>query len=132
MLDAKTARPNGPRLAGHATWVTGVAFSPDGRTLASTSYDTSTILWDLATRQRIGEPLRADFGPQWTPAFSEDGQHLLTGTVARRAFLWDIDPDSWVRRACTLAARNLTRAEFAEYLPGNRYHATCAQWPAGA
>ena len=33
--------------------------------------------------------------------------------------------------ACDIAGRNLTRAEWAQYLPGEPYHATCKQWPAG-
>ena len=35
-----------------------VAFSPDGQTLASASWDDTLILWDVATRQPRGEPLR--------------------------------------------------------------------------
>jgi hypothetical protein len=34
--------------------------------------------------------------------------------------------------ACHLAGRNLTRAEWNQYLPGQPYQTTCPQWPAGA
>ena len=39
------------RLDRHVGVVTGIAFSPDGHTLASTSYDTTTVLWDVAVRR---------------------------------------------------------------------------------
>src|SRR5262249_804272 len=44
-------------LHGHTNVVQSVAFSPDGRTLASGSWDGTIVLWDVASRQRLGQPL---------------------------------------------------------------------------
>jgi GTPase SAR1 family protein len=48
IFDLATGRPIA-RLEGHVNAVTALAFSPNGRTLASKSYDDSLILWDTNT-----------------------------------------------------------------------------------
>jgi hypothetical protein len=42
-----------------------------------------------------------------------------------QAYLWDIRPSSWLRRACVLAGRPLTRQEWTDVLPGREYHPAC-------
>ncbi|MEP7378509.1 MAG: TIR domain-containing protein, partial [Chloroflexota bacterium] len=77
-------------LTGHADAVDSVAFSPDGRTLASGSSDSSVILWDVATRTRIGEPLPSPTGGVYSVAFSPDGRTLAGGTSEDSVILWDV------------------------------------------
>jgi hypothetical protein len=75
-------------LHGHAAEVQGVAFSPDGRTLATTSSDqTAPIrLWDLTDRDRphpLGQPLTGHTNAVLAVAFSPDGHTLATGSYDR-------------------------------------------------
>src|SRR5208337_1337952 len=59
--------------------VEGVAFSPDGKTLAA-GYGGGVILWDVAARRRLAEdPLPVKEGNVWGVAFSPDGKTLAAG-----------------------------------------------------
>src|SRR5262249_56974698 len=60
---------------------------PEGRLVATASWDNWVCVWVLAT----GEQLARLEHPDWTftALFSPDGQHLLTACRDRMARLWD-------------------------------------------
>ncbi|MGH3755570.1 MAG: TIR domain-containing protein, partial [Pseudonocardiaceae bacterium] len=64
-------------LTGHTGTVWGVAFAPNGRTLATTSYDRTVRLWDLSDGDQprpLGTPLTGHTGTVWGVAFAPDGR----------------------------------------------------------
>jgi WD40 repeat protein len=90
-----TATPNPDpalvdNLTGHTASVRSVAFSPDGTTLASGSWDDTIRLWDVNTGQTIGEPLQGHADWVRSVAFSPDGQTLASGSYDETVRLWDV------------------------------------------
>ena len=88
MLSA-AALPGISILRGHTNGVESVAFSPDGKTLASGSLDDTIRLWNVATGQLVGKPLIARSLGVNSVAFSPDGKTLASGGDDGTIRLWN-------------------------------------------
>ena len=75
-------------LRGHTNAVASVAFSPDGRRVATGSTDNTAKIWDAQTGEEL-MTLRGHAGVIWSIAFSPDGRRLATGSTDKTAKIWD-------------------------------------------
>src|SRR5262249_37147474 len=91
--------------------VDGIAVNPDGSLLAIANSN-RVLLWDVAAGAPLGEPLPS---AARVMVFSPDGRLLVTAASPRGSpTIWDVDVESWRSRACAIASRNLSPAEWKE------------------
>lgn len=126
----KTGSSGGESLAGTEDW--GLAFSPDGRWLATVGNASgSLLLVDVATGQPYGSLLldtrnQLMRGMMISVAFSPDGKVLVSGNNSGTVIQWNLDPANWQEMACATAGRSLTPQEWAAYMPaGAPYQPAC-------
>jgi WD40 repeat protein len=133
LWDVSARRALGPPLTGHADVVDALSFAPDGRTLASAGADHTLRLWDVDSHQPLSGPLDTAGGWVSALAFGPRGDQLASagedGTVRLwDPILWSQDRAALERRICGTIRRNLSRAEWNEFLPGRPYHRTCSAY----
>ena len=102
-------------------------YSADGTRLVTGAADGTVSLWNAETLQLLGTvappgdsqdvPSAADFVGR-----SND---VTIATYSGQMYRWDTDPERSVDFACAMAGRNLTPAEWAEYLPEQPYERVC-------
>jgi WD40 repeat protein/serine/threonine protein kinase/tetratricopeptide (TPR) repeat protein len=136
VLDAKSGHVL-HTLIGHTAEVRGLAFSPDGRRIVTSSWDRSIKLWDPDTGREVFT-LRGHTAGLLVVAFSPDGRRLVSGGIDFTARVWDATPlpadflraqdERYRRKRKALAelARSVEDAERAENL------AKSGQWDLAA
>jgi eukaryotic-like serine/threonine-protein kinase len=75
-------------LKGHTDKVLSVAFSADGKRIASGSQDGTVKVWDAHTG-KAALTLKGHNGPVYSVAFSADGKRIASGSEDRTVKVWD-------------------------------------------
>jgi WD40 repeat protein len=110
-------------------WVASIAFSPDGKWLvAGSNVDNIMMLWNVNKRKPFGQALQS--GDVGVVAFTKDSKQLVSiGAWNNHILLWDLKPETWLKKVCYKAGRNFTQEEWMRYFPDKPYQKTCPQYP---
>lgn len=119
------------RVSDGLVWA--MTFSQDGTELVAGG-EHGVLVWDLANRAPIGEPLVRE-GNQATQVFSlalsPDGERLAVGGVANvegvggGIMIWDITLDRWIAAACGIVRGQMDLSTWTHYLGDEPYQQTC-------
>ncbi|MFF5758474.1 WD40 repeat domain-containing protein [Streptomyces longwoodensis] len=82
--------------------VRGIAFSPEGRLLASSGSDRTVRLWDVPGR-RPWATLTGHTNAVWGVAFAPDGRTVASSSNDGTVRLWDLDVRARLDRNCPAA-----------------------------
>ncbi|MFF5257968.1 AAA family ATPase [Actinomadura viridis] len=118
LWDVATRRPLGHPLhlgdqegTGSLASVRSMAFSPDGRLLATSSYEGTITLWDVPGRRPlspvIGRPSGEGGGSVDAVVFSPDGKRLYTAGADGTARIWDTGTHRQIGADLTGHGRNI-------------------------
>ena len=128
MWEVETGRPIGEPLIGHRAAVLGLAFSPDGRLLASSSYDGTVQLWDTESGRAYGEPIGSNGGGVVGLAFSPDGDSIAFGGYGNTVRL--VPARAGEVDLCDKLTANMSHRQWRDWVsPDIDYRQTCPDLP---
>jgi WD40 repeat protein len=97
LLDTTTVQAQPPtELKGHTALIYHLAFSPDGKLLASAGFDNVIKLWEWPSRREM-RTLSGHSGPVYCVAFHPGGAILASGSLDKTIRLWNIADGKLIR-----------------------------------
>ena len=108
-------------LAGHRGPVLSLAFSPDGRRLASGSRDHSTRIWRWQQADVPAVTLGGHHGAVWSARFSRDARQIVTAGEDKKVIVWDLRTGSESEPASRVFRGHRVPVYVADFSPDARY-----------
>jgi len=127
VVDTGTWQPLDDPVVVHDDAGLQVQWLPDGRTVATAGLDGRVSLFDVDRGLPRARPLTvAEGGVEHVylvPGLTDELVVIAGDRPGRR---YPLDPDVWLRQACAIVGRDLTKAEWSRYLPGRPHRPTCS------
>jgi WD40 repeat protein len=105
-----------------------IAWSPDGDTIAITDWQGTLRLYDVASGLELGTPYVLTTPPaQNSPyvTFTPSGSAVVVSDDSGKTWIMPATVHGWEQRACAVGNRNLTRAEWHQYVQSRPYVQAC-------
>jgi hypothetical protein len=127
VIDTASGRAREPASAAVNGGIQQIEWLPDARTVAVSGTGGLLTFFDVVRGLVRTAPLPA------SPDGGQGAYFMVPRPTDEVAVLGDrewvmsypVTPSAWLRTACDIAGRDLTRAEWDRYLPGRPYRATC-------
>lgn len=118
----------------HTGYVWGLAWKANGSRLASASDDGTVIIWDTEIWFPVAALTEHEYDETVSAVEWDNHNNRLASTAYDiggdgSVIIWNF-PD-FMMLHCEMAGRNLSLAEWEQYLPNIPYRRTCPQWPSG-
>ena len=126
-IDVRTGDHRRSTSLGAAVWW--LNYSDDGELLVSGDADGRVSLWDASTLDLLGTVYPSHRG-QPVPAgaqFIGDTHDVAIASYDGTVYRWETDLDRAVDFACQMAGRDLTEAEWKDFLPAQPYQSICPE-----
>jgi WD40 repeat protein len=114
-------------LHGHTARVNDLAFSNNGKRLATASWDGTIQIWNMDDLDDLPYYL-TDNGESyaWDLTFSPQDDYLVVGTRNGKIKKWAINNSSLASQICQHISRNMTKEEWQRYVSDEvEYENTC-------
>ncbi|NCR78281.1 MAG: protein kinase [Microcystis aeruginosa K13-06] len=116
-------------LTGHSDWVKSVAYSPDGRYLASGSDDKTIKIWEVATGKEL-RTLTGHSSGVLSVVYSPDGRYLASGSADKTIKIWEVAKGKELRTLTGHSdrVRSVVYSPYGRYLASGSWDKTIKVW----
>jgi WD40 repeat protein len=127
LFDTRTWTAREPVKLGEGAMLQ-IEWLEDDRTAVATNGDGTLALFDTERAVVRGTPLpgAVDGGPAATYVIPDPRREIVALSERPAVLRYPTDPAVWLREACAVAGRDLTRDEWDRNLPGRDYRPTCS------